>query len=168
MAPHSSTLAWKVPWMEEPGRLPSLGSLRVRHDCSASLSLSAFKCIGEENGNPLQCSCLENPRDGGAWWAAVYGGHRVRHNWSDLAAAPPSIPFPCLSFPKCNARVWIRWFLKFYSERNSVCSCSALYFPPLTLAPSSYKVHFLIPFSFGSLPFFFLSEKLPGATENMI
>ena len=29
--------------------------------------------IGEENGNPLQCSCLENPRDGGAWWAAVYG-----------------------------------------------------------------------------------------------
>ena len=32
-----------------------------------------FSCIGEGNGNPLQCSCLENPRDGGAWWAAVYG-----------------------------------------------------------------------------------------------
>ena len=31
--------------------------------------------IGEGNGNPLQCSCLENPRDRGAWWAAVYGGH---------------------------------------------------------------------------------------------
>ena len=30
-------------------------------------------CIGEGNGNPLQCSCLENPRDWGAWWAAVYG-----------------------------------------------------------------------------------------------
>ena len=30
-------------------------------------------CIGEGNGNPLQCSCLENPRDGGAWWAVVYG-----------------------------------------------------------------------------------------------
>ena len=30
-------------------------------------------CIGEENGNPLQYSCLENPRDGGAWWAAIYG-----------------------------------------------------------------------------------------------
>ena len=38
----------------------------------ASLSLS-LSCIGEGNGNPLQCSCLENPRDGGAWWAAVYG-----------------------------------------------------------------------------------------------
>ena len=35
----------------------------------------SLPCIGEGNGNPLQCSCLENPRDGGAWWAAVYGGH---------------------------------------------------------------------------------------------
>ena len=33
----------------------------------------SFSCIGEGNGNPLQCSCLENPRDGGAWWAAIYG-----------------------------------------------------------------------------------------------
>ena len=33
----------------------------------------SLSCIGEENGNPLQCSCLENPRDGGAWWASVYG-----------------------------------------------------------------------------------------------
>ena len=32
----------------------------------------SLACIGEGNGNPLQCSCLENPRDGGAWWAAVY------------------------------------------------------------------------------------------------
>ena len=69
MAPHSSTLAWKIPWMEEPGRLQSMGSLRVRHDSVTSLSLT-----GEGNGNPLQCSCLENPRDGGAWWADIYGG----------------------------------------------------------------------------------------------
>ena len=34
----------------------------------------SLSCIGEGNGNPLQCSCLENPRDRGAWWAAVYGG----------------------------------------------------------------------------------------------
>ena len=37
-------------------------------------------CIGEGNGNPLQCSCLENPRVGGAWWAAVSGAHRVGHD----------------------------------------------------------------------------------------
>ena len=70
MASHSSTLAWKIPWMEEPGRLQFMGSLRVGHDWATSLSLS---CTGEGNGNPLQCSCLENPRDGGAWWAAIYG-----------------------------------------------------------------------------------------------
>ena len=68
MANHSSTLAWKIPWTEEPGRLHSMGMLRVGHDF-ISLSLS---CIGEGTGNPLQCSCLENPRDRGAWWAAVY------------------------------------------------------------------------------------------------
>ena len=68
MAPHSSTLAWKIPWMEEPGGLQSMGSIRVGHDWATSLSR-----IRERNGNPLQCSCLENPRDGGAWWAAVYG-----------------------------------------------------------------------------------------------
>ena len=65
-------LAWKIPWAEEPGRLQSMGLLRVGHDQATSLSLS-LSCIGEGNGTPLQCSCLENPRDGGAWWAAVYG-----------------------------------------------------------------------------------------------
>ena len=68
MAPHSSTLAWRIPWTEKPGRLQSTGSQRVGHDWVTSLS-----CTGEGNGNPLQCSCLENPRDGGAWWAAIYG-----------------------------------------------------------------------------------------------
>ena len=67
MAPHSSTLAWKIPWMEEPGRLRSMGLLRERLHFHFSLS-----CIGEGNGNPLQCSCLENLRGGGVWWAAVY------------------------------------------------------------------------------------------------
>ena len=70
MAPHFSTLAWQIPWMEEPGRLQSMESPRVGHDWATSLSLSR---IGEGNGNPLQCSCLENPRDRGAWWAAVSG-----------------------------------------------------------------------------------------------
>ena len=168
MATHSSTLAWKIPWKEEPGRLQSMESQRVGHDWATSLSLFTFmhwrrkwqptpeflsgesqgrwslvgrthlkrlssssmlilglprwdasvvknlhamqemqetlvpclslktpwrrkwqpmslrvghdwaaslslSCIGEGNGNPLQCSCLENPREEGAWWAAVYG-----------------------------------------------------------------------------------------------
>ena len=120
MATHSSTVTWKILWTEEPGRLQSMGSLRVGHDWVTSLwpftfmhwrrqwqptpvllpgkshgrrslvGCSPWGCwgsdttewlhfyfslsyIGEGNGNPLQCSCLEKPRDGGAWWAAVYG-----------------------------------------------------------------------------------------------
>ena len=80
MAPHSSTLAWKIPWTGEPGRLQPMGSLRVRHDWATSRSLS-LSCIGEGNGNLLHCSCLENPRDGEP------GG---LHDWSDLAAAAGS------------------------------------------------------------------------------
>ena len=70
MAPHSSTLAWKIPWTEEPGALQSMGSLKS--DMTERLHFHfSLSCIREGNGNPLQCSCLENPRDGGAWWAAV-------------------------------------------------------------------------------------------------
>ena len=80
MAPHSSTLAWKIPWTVEPGRLQSMGSLES--DTTERLHFHfSLSCIGEENGNPLQCSCLENPRDGEAWWAAVYG---VTQSWTRL------------------------------------------------------------------------------------
>ena len=72
MAPHSSTLAWKIPWMEEPGRLQPMGSQTVGQTERLHFHFS-LSCIGEGNGNPLQCSRLENPRDGGAWWASVYG-----------------------------------------------------------------------------------------------
>ena len=72
MALHSSTLAWKIPWMEEPGRLQSMGSLES--DTTERLHFDfSLSCTGEGNGNPLQCSCLENPRDEEAWWAAVCG-----------------------------------------------------------------------------------------------
>ena len=72
MATHSSTLAWKIPWTEEPGRHSSWGCEEL--DTTERLHFHfLLSCIGEGNGNPLQYSCLENPRDGGAWWAAVYG-----------------------------------------------------------------------------------------------
>ena len=76
MAPHSSTRSWKILWMEEPGGLQSMGSLDTTERLHFHFSLS---CIEEGNGNPLQCSCLENPRVGGAWWAAVYG---VAQSWT--------------------------------------------------------------------------------------
>ena len=50
----------------------------------------SLSCIGEGNGNPLQCSCLENPRDRGAWWAAIYGvtQSRTRLNWLSSSSSP--------------------------------------------------------------------------------
>ena len=89
MAPHSSTLAWKIPWMEEPGGLQTMGSWGVGHDGATSLHFS-LSCIGEGNGNPLQCSCLESPRDGGAWWAAVSGVAQSRTRLTQLSSSSSS------------------------------------------------------------------------------
>ena len=101
MAPHSSTLAWKIPWMEEPGRLQSIGSLRVGHDWETSLSLF-LPCLGEGNGNPLQCSCLENPRDGGAWWAAVCGVTQSRTRLKQLSSSSSSSSSSSLKSETCT------------------------------------------------------------------
>ena len=73
MAPHSSTLAWKIPWTEEPGRLHAAHGVPESDTTERPHFHFSLSCIGEGNGNPLQCSCLENPRDGGAWWATVCG-----------------------------------------------------------------------------------------------
>ena len=73
MAPHSSTLAWKIPWMEEPGGLQSMGSRRVGTTERLHFHFS-LSCFGEGNGNPLQRSCLENPRDDGAWGGCCLWG----------------------------------------------------------------------------------------------
>ena len=72
MAPHSSTLAWKI-----HGQRSLVGCSswdREELDTTEQLHFHfSLSCIGEGNGNLLQYSCLENPRDGGAWWTAVYG-----------------------------------------------------------------------------------------------
>ena len=67
-----STLAWEIPWMEEPGGCSPWG--HEESDMTERLHFHfSLSCIGKGNGNPLRCSCLDNPRDGGTWWAAVYG-----------------------------------------------------------------------------------------------
>ena len=72
MAAHFSVLAWRIPGMGEPGGLPSMGCTEL--DTTERLPFHfSLSCTREGNGNPLQCSCLENPRDGEAWWAAAYG-----------------------------------------------------------------------------------------------
>ena len=143
MAPHSSTHAWKIPWTEGPGGLQSMGSLRVGHDWTTSLSVFtsmdwrrkwqptpvfllgglhgqrslvgyspwgheesdrteqlhfhfSLSCIGEGNGNPLQCSCLEKSRDGGPGWAAIY---EVTQSWIQLKWLSNSKIVHCIYVP---------------------------------------------------------------------
>ena len=90
MAFHSSTFAWKIPWTEEPGGLQSMGSLES--DMTERLHFHfSPSCIGEGNGNPLQCSCLENPRDRGVWWAAHTGVAQSRTRLKQLSSSSSSI-----------------------------------------------------------------------------
>ena len=107
-----SHLVWCNQAME-PGGLQSMGSLRVGHYWATSLSLFTFR-IGEGNGNPLRCSCLENPRDGGAWWAAVYGvtQSRTRLKWLSssnqaiLEKAMAPLQYSCLENPTDGGAWW--------------------------------------------------------------
>ena len=64
---------------------------------------SSLSCIGEGNGNPLQCSCLENPRDRGACWAAVYGVAQSRTRLNRLSSSSRGVS-------RCQTRGWLRWF----------------------------------------------------------
>ena len=83
---HSSTLAGK-----SHGRRSLVGCSPWGHKESDTTERLHFhfslSCIGEGNGNPLQCSCLENPRDGGAWWAAVYGVAQSRTRLKRLSSS---------------------------------------------------------------------------------
>ena len=80
MAPHSSTLAWKIPWMEEPGRLQSMGSQRVGHDWTTSLSLFTFM-HWRRKWQPTPVFLPGESQGRGAWCAAVYG---VTQSWTRL------------------------------------------------------------------------------------
>ena len=79
MPPHSSTLAWKIPWMEEPGRLQSMELLGVRCNCATSLSLFTF-IYWIRKWQPTPGSCLENPRHREPGGLPSMGSHRVGHD----------------------------------------------------------------------------------------
>ena len=110
MAPHSSTLAWKIPWMEEPGGLQSMGSLRVRHDWATSLSLFTFMHWRRK----WQATPVFLPGESQGWGSLMgchlMGSHRVGHDWSNLAtaAAPTSwIPVSTDIFFLISVPLWL-------------------------------------------------------------
>ena len=143
MATHSSILAWEIPWTEEPGRLQSVGS--QESDTTQRLNNSIWcyegfpggsevkasacnagdlgsipgsgRSPGEGNGNPLQYSCLENPKDRGAWWASVHGVAKSRTRlsdwtelnwWYDVSNHYPQHPFFFFFFFVFS----LRWYLR--------------------------------------------------------
>jgi len=91
--PHTYGHLWKRQWQPTLVLLPRksqgwrslVGCSPWGHEESNTTEQPHFhfslSCIGEGNGNPFQCSCLENPRDGGAWWAAIYG---IAQSWTQL------------------------------------------------------------------------------------
>ena len=87
MATHSSTLAWKIPWTEEPGRLQSMGSQRVGHDWVTSLSLFTFMHWRRKWQSHSSVLGWRIPGTVEPDGLPSMGSHRVRHDWSDLAAA---------------------------------------------------------------------------------
>ena len=90
---HNNNKYWMV--------LPD-GAVRVGHNWVTSLS---FSCIGEGNGNPLQCSCLENPRDSGAWWTFIYAvaQSQTQLRWFNSSSCQSS---SCSTFIQLDSFYW--------------------------------------------------------------
>ena len=111
MAPHSSTLAWKIPWAEEPGGLQSMGSRRVRHDWATSLSLFTFM-HWRRKWQPTRVLAWRIPGTGKPGGLLSMGSHRVGHDRSDLAAAEAchflsSLYFSAPRGHKCHSARWL-------------------------------------------------------------
>ena len=105
MAPHSSTLAWKLPWMEEPGGLQSMGSQRVGHDGATSLSLFTFM-HWRRKWQPTPVFLPRESRDSGTWQAAVYRVAQSRIQLMRLSSSRLVLTF--LPKSKCLLISWLQ------------------------------------------------------------
>ena len=101
MAPHSSTLACKIPWTEEPGRLQSMGSLRVGHNWATSFSLFTFHALEKEMATHSSVLAWRIPGTVEPDGLPSMGSHRVEHDWSNLAVTVATVIFRKL-LPKNN------------------------------------------------------------------
>ena len=110
MAAHSSTVAWKIPWMEEPGGLQSMRSLRVRQDWATSLSLFTFM-HWRRKWQPTPVFLPGESQDRGAWWEAVYGVTQSRTPLKRPSSSSSSSskwwPSLLISSPQTSFLSWI-------------------------------------------------------------
>ena len=118
MAPHSSTFAWKIPWMEEPGGLQSVGSLRVGHDWASSLSLFTFTfhfhALEKEMATHPSVLAWRIPGTGEPGGLLSMGSYRIGHDWSDIAAAAHLL------------RKWIYFLVHSASPQTTMTAVSTL------------------------------------------
>ena len=122
MAPHSSTLAWKIPWKEEPSRLQSMGLQRVGHDWVTWLSLHALEKEMAPHSSVLawRIPGMAEPGE-----RPSLGSHRVRHDWSDLAAAAMGmmcsliVVLVFISLMMLNIFSYIYWSFLYFLQRNT-------------------------------------------------
>ena len=131
MAPHSSTLAWKIPWTEEPGGLQSMGSQRVGHNWATWLSLFTFHFHALEKEMATHSSVLawRIPGKGEPGGLPSVGSHRVGYDWSDLAETFKRNHFPQLywNITGTQQRVKVCWTLAWYIYKlQSDCHLPAI------------------------------------------
>ena len=110
MAPHSSTLAWKIPWMEEPGRLQSMGSRRVGHDWATSLSLFHFHALEKEMATHSSVLAWRIPGAREPGGLTSMRTHWVGHHWSDLATVGKNMP---------HYEQWHNWWYLFSPQKET-------------------------------------------------
>ena len=113
MAPHSSTLAWKIPWTEEPGRLQSMGSLSQAQMSNFTFTFH-FHALEKEMATRSSVLAWRIPGTGEPGGLLSMGSHRVGHVWSDLAAVAVWHNWKCLGL--CSP---VKWYLKPCSEASS-------------------------------------------------
>ena len=108
LAPHSSTLAWKIPWTEEPGRLQSMRSLRVGHDQVTSLSFFTFM-HWRRKWQPTPVFLPGESQGRGSLWAAVYGVTQSRTQLKRLSSSSSSSSRLVITFLPRSKRLLISW-----------------------------------------------------------
>ena len=128
MAPHSSTLAWKIPWTEEPGGLQSMRSLRVGHDWVTSFSLFALM-HWRRKWQPTSVFLPGESQRQGSLVGCRLCGRRVGHDWSDLGAAAAAAAYysvhrnrNIILYTRTLYNVINQWYLNknFFEKENSL------------------------------------------------
>ena len=152
MATHSSTLAWKIPWTEEPGRLQSMGSRRVLHDRATSLSLFT-SMHWRRKWQPTPVFLPGESRERGAWWAAVYGVPQSRTWLKRLSSSSSSQSIGASASASglpvnVSFSIWIPvlfYSFFFWDNCRCTCGCKKWYRQILQtlqpVSPSSRKVY---------------------------